>query len=1000
MPSFTRKNSMISASSNSSKRKKQYQTKKSSCIDDDDDDHHTLSTVGEHHDIIDEGEGFDHDVEVMIAPMTWIYASDELSSNNNPQDQMTLPGSSPANHVYLKRLKRRRRILVGIALFIGLITLILGIILPLHLRNDKTRNNPSKDTSKDLVESSFDGEPAHQNEESGSPAYTFESGDSVSVKPEISKEMIQSNHEQEEGAIVSQNDDLNGAATEDGEDSSNKNDVLRPFPDVQLKWLDDDNDDIVQGYSNNNLQDLKDDLTNAAKFLVNNVVVRQLKQQSKNGNSDGISGSSGWGMSSGSTIMNVPVTEMGWRGSSVNRDMPTSGVGDVTGYETNNQEKGIDEADIIKADKNYIYAAYNDYVLVWDKYGNQVTQVSMPPTTNENDEGEYDNGDGGGGFIMMMSSKRYSFYQHKAHIETLMLTEDGYLVVVVSGYGKDLRQQNRGDEETAVLHDYLGTQIRTYQTSALANQTPELTLIATKNVHGRYLDAQTVGNHVHITTVSGLDTYRLLVEPFQYINFKGMNDEEYVEAVKVQAINFYVPQFVKLLLEDLSIGGNDAANELSFAENIMKIHRWQKLPMMNDSGSQSIMDNSVLGAGIANSIVFITSLDVTAEPQRNNDSNLSDELVTSTSIFFAPTQLMHMYGTESSLILASRSFDWNTNLGAAEEVTHLVLLDLASKDESASAKFRSISTVRGTILNPYSLDIFGSDFRIATTITKRWILQRRQRTSTVDPSSKTHNVVEESLTENYITVLDMNKDMSQRGSIQIGKVDEVIMAVRFFDTIAYAITFDSADPFYVLDLSDGVNILGEYKTNGFSNYLHPMINDKSILLSIGQNTTEDGQEAGMMISVFDAHNPIHPELLTSYTIANDDHDSPGITSSAQWDYKSFRYANGKLIIPLDIYSSRKWDDGFDAIEETLLDNFDGFIVFNVSTSSIGEHFRVSHIQDGICHHCGYLSPRSYIFDGNIMTVEGNSVYSTNLDNAEKQWSFNVTIDGETPDCCF
>jgi uncharacterized secreted protein with C-terminal beta-propeller domain len=43
--------------------------------------------------------------------------------------------------------------------------------------------------------------------------------------------------------------------------------------------------------------------------------------------------------------------------------------------------------------------------------------------------------------------------------------------------------------------------------------------------------------------------------------------------------------------------------------------------------------------------------------------------------------------------------------------------------------------------------------------------------------------------------------MEKKGDVQIGEKNEHIASVRFFDNVAFAVTFERTDPFYVLDMT-------------------------------------------------------------------------------------------------------------------------------------------------------------------------------------------------------
>ena len=65
-------------------------------------------------------------------------------------------------------------------------------------------------------------------------------------------------------------------------------------------------------------------------------------------------------------------------------------------------------------------------------------------------------------------------------------------------------------------------------------------------------------------------------------------------------------------------------------------------------------------------------------------------------------------------------------------------------------------------------------------------------------------------------------------------------------------------------------MLGQLKTPGFSEYLHPV--DSSTLIGFGTNTTvaENGavMENGMKLSLFDVSDPLHPKESQVFYLGN------------------------------------------------------------------------------------------------------------------------------------
>jgi uncharacterized secreted protein with C-terminal beta-propeller domain len=110
--------------------------------------------------------------------------------------------------------------------------------------------------------------------------------------------------------------------------------------------------------------------------------------------------------------------------------------------------------------------------------------------------------------------------------------------------------------------------------------------------------------------------------------------------------------------------------------------------------------------------------------------------------------------------------------------------------------------------------------------------------------------------------------MRELGRFRLGKPDILFTAVRFFDNIAYAVTFERRDPFYVLDLSDPSNpkAIAELNISGFSGYLHSINNDNTLILAIGEDADEDGNVLGLQITLFDERNSTNPVTLHRHNI--------------------------------------------------------------------------------------------------------------------------------------
>ncbi len=108
----------------------------------------------------------------------------------------------------------------------------------------------------------------------------------------------------------------------------------------------------------------------------------------------------------------------------------------------------------------------------------------------------------------------------------------------------------------------------------------------------------------------------------------------------------------------------------------------------------------------------------------------------------------------------------------------------------------------------------------------------------------------------------------------IGKPGERLYASRFLGERGYLVTFRVTDPLYVLDLSDPTDpfLAGELEIAGYSDYLHPIGSDT--LLGIGKDAVPDpdGDEGrgawyqGVKLSLFDVSDPASPKELDSLVI--------------------------------------------------------------------------------------------------------------------------------------
>lgn len=240
---------------------------------------------------------------------------------------------------------------------------------------------------------------------------------------------------------------------------------------------------------------------------------------------------------------------------------------------------------------------------------------------------------------------------------------------------------------------------------------------------------------------------------------------------------------------------------------------------------------------------------------------------------------------------------------------------------SEPATYLASGSVRGHVLNQFSMDELEGNLRVATTDGDPWGIA-------TDSS------------QSFVTVLAQEDDQL----VEIGQVGELgpteeIQSVRFVGDVGYVVTFRQTDPLYTIDLSDPTKpaVVGELKILGYSAYLHPA--GDGLLIGVGQDATEEGTQLGTKISLFDVSDPAHPSEVASHVIA-------GGSSDVEFDHRAFLYwpDTGLVVIPVSAYGL----DGYGAYRT-------GAIALSVTGDAMTE-------LGWIVHGAGAATPENYLCD--------------------------------------
>ncbi|MCQ0004846.1 beta-propeller domain-containing protein [Actinomadura madurae] len=200
--------------------------------------------------------------------------------------------------------------------------------------------------------------------------------------------------------------------------------------------------------------------------------------------------------------------------------------------------------------------------------------------------------------------------------------------------------------------------------------------------------------------------------------------------------------------------------------------------------------------------------------------------------------------------------------------------DIYKFDVSGAGRPRYVASgsVKGSLLNQYSMSEHEGNLRIATT-TSRPVPGDRSSQSSV-----------------YV-LAQRNASLTEIGRVDgLGK-GERIHSVRFIGAGAYVVTFRQTDPLYTLDLKDPrrPRLTGELKITGYSAYLHPTADGR--LLGVGQDADTSGRTSGLQISLFDVSG--EPRRVGARKL-------PGTSSRAEFDPHAFLYwpETGLTVVPV------------------------------------------------------------------------------------------------------
>lgn len=270
--------------------------------------------------------------------------------------------------------------------------------------------------------------------------------------------------------------------------------------------------------------------------------------------------------------------------------------------------------------------------------------------------------------------------------------------------------------------------------------------------------------------------------------------------------------------------------------------------------------------------------------------------------------------------------------------------------DNGALTYKGSAEVSGRVLNQFSMDENKGYFRVATTRSQSWIM----------PLAASFRVVtsqENQGQESYNNVYALDDQLSLVGVLENLAPGERIYSVRFMGDRAYVVTFKQTDPLFVIDLKDPsqLNVAGQLKIPGFSSYLHPY--KENMLIGVGKEVIDNGSQGidikGLKLSLFDVTSPAEPKEIANLAIGGRGSDTPVL-----FDHKAFLLIPDKdlLAIPMSLTKA-------DSVDYSL--EFQGLGIFKIEPDKFSELGRVYHpakVESGAINYSEAISRSLYIGD--------------------------------------
>jgi len=244
-----------------------------------------------------------------------------------------------------------------------------------------------------------------------------------------------------------------------------------------------------------------------------------------------------------------------------------------------------------------------------------------------------------------------------------------------------------------------------------------------------------------------------------------------------------------------------------------------------------------------------------------------------------------IYMTRDALYVATNENDYSELISTTNTRIDRFAID------GLDVAWQASGVVPGTLINQFALDEYNGYLSVST---HSWV-------SMWSPDKDGGSGTWTSRNESGVYVLDTTGNvLDEVGRLTGLAPGEQLFAVRYVGDMAYLVTFLQTDPLFAIDRSDPTapTLKGELVIPGFSNYLQPV--GDGLLMGIGQEREPGSWNSRLHVSLFDVTDATNPTQIERQFL---DESAQYSWSDAQWDHHAVLYSaeDGLLVVPA--YSS-------------------------------------------------------------------------------------------------